>query len=107
MIVSSVVFYLTVGCNLVGVIVEAKLLIANEKVPLGLYGYLAASSTLLGTVAALNGWWFLVPLVALNVVFLILLWWRDGGGNGTKRRLRSLKEKFKPVRRTAPATAGA
>lgn len=30
------------------------------------------------------------------------LWWRDGGGDGTRRRLRSLRRKFSGVRRTAP-----
>jgi hypothetical protein len=29
------------------------------------------------------------------------LWWKGGGGDGTERRLRKLKEKFAPVRRTA------
>ena len=30
------------------------------------------------------------------------LWWNGGGGDDTKRRLRRLAHKFKPVRRTAP-----
>jgi len=33
-----------------------------------------------------------------------LSWWRGGGGDDTKRRLRKLREKFTPARRTAPAT---
>jgi hypothetical protein len=32
------------------------------------------------------------------------LWWQDGGGDDTKRRLRSWARKFHGVRRTAPAT---
>ena len=32
-------------------------------------------------------------------------WWRNGGGNGTKRRFRRLRERFTSVRRTAPAAA--
>jgi len=30
-------------------------------------------------------------------------WWTGGGGDGTRRRLRSLRRRFSPVRRTAPA----
>ena len=30
-------------------------------------------------------------------------WWRGGGGDGTRRRLRSLRRRFTAVRRTAPA----
>ena len=29
-------------------------------------------------------------------------WWHRGGGDGTRRRLRSLRRKFSGVRRTAP-----
>jgi hypothetical protein len=35
--------------------------------------------------------------------FWAWLWWRGGGGDNTKRRLRRLRKKFTPVRRTAPA----
>lgn len=35
----------------------------------------------------------------------IAMWWHLGGGNGTKRRLKKLKEKFVGRRRTAPVTA--
>lgn len=33
------------------------------------------------------------------------LWWTNGGDDDTKRRLRSLKRAFSPVRRTAPSAA--
>ena len=32
------------------------------------------------------------------------IWWNKGGGDDTKRRLRSALKKFVPARRTAPAT---
>lgn len=35
------------------------------------------------------------------------LWWKGGGGDGTRRRLRSLARVFRGVRRTAPTTGGA
>lgn len=34
-------------------------------------------------------------------------WWKGGGGDGTRRRLRSLARVFRGVRRTAPVTGGA
>lgn len=37
--------------------------------------------------------------------FMLWLWWRNGGGDGTKRRLKKLKERFEGTRRTAPVTA--
>ncbi|AYG77902.1 hypothetical protein DWB77_00009 [Streptomyces hundungensis] len=32
-------------------------------------------------------------------------WWKNGGGDDTKRRLRSVAKGFTPTRRTAPTTA--
>ncbi|MET8681982.1 hypothetical protein ABZW18_31500 [Streptomyces sp. NPDC004647] len=32
------------------------------------------------------------------------LWWHGGGGDGTRRRLRTWRSRFHAVRRTAPAT---
>lgn len=32
-------------------------------------------------------------------------WWKNGGGDDTKRRLRKLRKKFQPTRRTAPQSA--
>jgi hypothetical protein len=31
------------------------------------------------------------------------IWWNSGGGDGTKRRLKAFRRRFKGVRRTAPA----
>lgn len=39
--------------------------------------------------------------------FALWMWWKGGGGDKTKRRLKSLASKFQPVRRTAPAVGGA
>lgn len=34
-------------------------------------------------------------------------WWNSGGGDGTKRRLKSWARRFRGVRRTAPVLGGA
>lgn len=45
--------------------------------------------------------WIHAALTAWHAHF----WWHGGGGDGTKRRLRSLGRRFAPVRRTAPVGA--
>jgi hypothetical protein len=45
---------------------------------------------------------------AVNAVvcgYSLWLWWINGDGDNTRRRLRRLRERFTPVRRTAPAAA--
>ncbi|MGW1870431.1 hypothetical protein ACWCPS_33415 [Streptomyces mauvecolor] len=37
--------------------------------------------------------------------FFAWRWWQNGGGDDTKRRLRALTRRFKPVRRAAPTTS--
>jgi len=44
---------------------------------------------------------FTSVIAAIDAIF-IWAWWNKGGGNGTKRKLRKLARKFKPVRRAAP-----
>jgi hypothetical protein len=39
--------------------------------------------------------------------YLAWRWWRSGGGDDTKRRLRSAARAFTPVRRSAPVAARA
>jgi hypothetical protein len=62
------------------------------------YGAIAAPAIALG----------LYPLAAPMVgasVTAFWVWWRNGGGKDTKRHLRALADRFRPVRRTAPAAA--
>lgn len=42
---------------------------------------------------------------AAFTALFIWLWWKSGGGDDTKRRLRSLMKTFEPTRRTAPVHA--
>jgi apolipoprotein N-acyltransferase len=49
----------------------------------------------------------IAPVNGAVCVWAAFAWWKGGGGDGTKRRLRSLARKFTPTRRTAPAMAGA
>ncbi|MGC5239035.1 hypothetical protein ACPXCH_04555 [Streptomyces albogriseolus] len=47
-------------------------------------------------------------IAALNSATLALtlwLWWNSGGGDGTRRRLRSWRRRFEGVRRTAPVAS--
>lgn len=57
---------------------------------------IARSLTHLTTISEINA--------AIGVIWL-WLWWKSGGGDDTKKRLRKLKDKFRPVRRTAPVSS--
>lgn len=59
-------------------------------------------------VLAVNDFLIRMPLGALNAVscgWLLWLWWTHGGGDGTRRRLRRLRNRFSGVRRGAPVNA--
>lgn len=42
---------------------------------------------------------------AALTAYWIHRWWNNGGGDGTRRRLRDLRRRFEGVRRTAPQGA--
>lgn len=50
-----------------------------------------------------NSLWTVID--AALFAFFAYRWWTGGGGDGTKRRLRSLQRRFTPSRRTAPSAA--
>lgn len=50
-----------------------------------------------------NRFWIVVDAVGFAV--FAYRWWTGGGGDGTRRRLRSLRPRFTPSRRTAPQSA--
>lgn len=67
--------------------------------------YSAAVCLMQGLICMLDQNWFGMWLFAALMAASLILWWISGGGDGTKRRLRKLKEKFEGKRRTAPVTA--
>lgn len=68
-------------------------------------GMAAVAYGLLATSEALLRQPFVASVFAAFGAVAAWLWWISGGGDGTKRRLRRLRVRFAPVRRTAPATA--
>jgi hypothetical protein len=59
-------------------------------------------------VLAVNDFLIRMPLGAANAVvcgYLLWLWWNHGGSDGTRRRLRRLRARFRAVRRGAPVSA--
>lgn len=45
------------------------------------------------------------PIAAASTALHAWLWWNGGGGDGTRRRLKSWASRFQGVRRTAPSHA--
>ncbi|MFJ8727702.1 hypothetical protein [Streptomyces sp. NPDC093269] len=66
---------------------------------------LVISNTLFGIGYALSGRSFAVCVHAALAAFSAWMWWHDGGGDGTKRRLKKWASRFQGVRRTAPSHA--
>lgn len=65
----------------------------------------AAVCIVAGLIAIVDQEWFFMWINAAVTAVSLILWWHIGGGDGTKRRLKKLKEKFVGKRRTAPVTA--
>ena len=68
-------------------------------------GWMAILSASAGVLSAVNGWTSNVYVHAVVTAWLSWLWWHSGGGDDTKRRLRSWACRFQGVRRTAPSHA--
>lgn len=71
------------------------------------YGWFAVCNALFMASHALAGDRLAACLNACLGAYAAWLWWQSGGGDGTKRRLKSWARKFRGVRRTAPALGGA
>ena len=65
-------------------------------------GIAGIGNSLLALWAIRKGFHFNAELSTACATLNFYLWWHRGGGGGTKRRLRSLRRRFTPVRRTAP-----
>ena len=65
-------------------------------------GWMAVLYGVGGILTAVAGWSSVVYMFAAGEALFVWLWWHSGGGDGTRRRLRSLAGRFQGVRRTAP-----
>lgn len=68
-------------------------------------GWMAILSAAGGVGSAIAGWTRNVYLHAAFTAWMAWAWWHGGGGDGTRRRLKSWARRFQGVRRTAPAGA--
>jgi hypothetical protein len=70
-----------------------------------LYAFLTGAAIVWGVRGAREGDTAATVIDAALAAFYAWRWWKNGGGDDTKRRLRSLGRRFSPVRRTAPSAA--
>lgn len=81
-----------------------QLLWLSERITTKQYSaVMAVGNALLGLLAAVNRWHDVVPLTAGCTALFVWMWWHNGGGDDTKRRLKSWAGRFQGVRRTAPS----
>lgn len=71
------------------------------------HGGSAAANALVLLGNVIDGSTTLASFSAALMALSLWQWWNGGGGDGTKRRLRSWARQFRPVRRTAPAGGAA
>lgn len=91
------------GATLLNLSLGAMIL---NLLPFGITQLIAGIGESLLTLWAIHqGMHFYAALYAACGAVNFYVWWHRGGGDGTKRRLRSLVRKFTPVRRTAPQVA--
>jgi hypothetical protein len=70
-------------------------------------GWLAIANGSNAAASALTGDRLTACVASGVCAFAAWMWWKSGGGDGTKRRLKSWARKFRGVRRTAPAAGAA
>jgi hypothetical protein len=68
-------------------------------------GWITVLMTGSGIGSAIAGWTTNVYISAVVAALMGWEWWNSGGGDDTKRRLKSLARRFQGVRRTAPQGA--
>jgi ABC-type dipeptide/oligopeptide/nickel transport system permease component len=68
-------------------------------------GWMAILNAASGVMASVSGWTTALYLNAAFAAWHAWVWWHSGGGDDTKRRLKSLGRRFQGVRRTAPSHA--
>jgi hypothetical protein len=70
-------------------------------------GWLAIANGSNAAFNALNGDRAMACFASAVCAYAAWMWWKFGGGDGTKRRLKSWARKFRGVRRTAPVAGAA
>ncbi|MGA5670026.1 hypothetical protein ACPCTG_31665 [Streptomyces pseudogriseolus] len=68
-------------------------------------GWITVLMTGSGIGSAIAGWTTNVYISAAGAALMGWEWWNSGGGDGTRRRLKSWASRFQGVRRTAPQGA--
>lgn len=76
----------------------------QHRLGFGLYAAGSLSGLVGDVLADSRGW---APVDAAFATIYGWLWWNSGGGDSTKRRLKSWARRFRGVRRTAPVMGGA
>lgn len=90
------------GCT----ITALTLLYLSGRITVRKYaGWMALAYAAAGVLCAAEGWKDTLPLVSGGTALFAWLWWHSGGGDGTRRRLKSWAGRFQGVRRTAPSNA--
>ena len=70
-------------------------------------GWLAIANGSNAAFEALNGDRVMACVASGVCAYAAWRWWKSGGGDGTKRRLKSWARKFSGARRTAPVAGAA
>lgn len=68
-------------------------------------GAMAILDTISAIVCAAAGWTSVLYQDVAGAALFGWMWWNSGGGDDTKRRLKSWAGRFEGVRRTAPAAS--
>lgn len=66
-------------------------------------GWMTIIYALGGVLCAVNGWTDVLYMNAGMTAWYAWMWWHSGGGDDTRRRLKSWAGRFQGVRRTASA----
>lgn len=85
-------------------IVVGAVALALHRIPEhGFWGIMCLSQVVVGASGFLTGNTLAASISSAAAAYTGWKWWTGGGGDQTKRRLRSLTNRFRGVRRTAPA----
>lgn len=90
------------GCAIVAL---SLLMLAGRITTRRYAGWMTIAYAASAVLCAVNGWTSTLYLTAGGTALFAWLWWHSGGGDGTRRRIKSWARRFHGVRRTAPQGA--